>query len=250
MLLTVGRHREGMTHPERNPDMNPDTNPDMNPSAASSRRRRGTILGVSAGVLGGGLVGLAMTVPTFTSAASDDTTDTTTDITVAALQTTDDTTTDDTTTDDSTVDTTDDTARPEPGVRLREALQALVDDGTITAEQADAVAEHLAAQAPERGGHRGHRGPGMDGEVVAGLLGIEADELRDALRDGQSIADLATANGVDVQTVIDALVAEAQGHLDLAVENGRLTEDEAAEKAADLEARITARVNGERPARD
>lgn len=225
--------------------MNPDSNPDMNPSAASSRRRRGTILGVSAGVLGGGLVGLAMTVPTFTSAASDDTTDTTTDITVAALQTTDDTTT-----DDSTVDTTDDAARPEPGARLREALQALVDDGTITAEQADAVAEHLAAQAPERGGHRGHRGPGMDGEVVAGLLGIEAEELRDALRDGQSIADLATANGVDVQTVIDALVAEAQGHLDLAVENGRLTEEEAAEKAADLEARITARVNGERPVRD
>lgn len=212
------------------------------PSSGGSRRRRGTILGVSAGVLGGGLVGLAMTVPTFTDAASEDSTDTTV---VATLQ---DTGTDDTSTDTST----DETSRPEPGVRLRESLQTLVDDGTITADQADAVAEHLAAQLPERGEHRGGRGghPGMDGEVVAGLLGIDADELRSSLRDGQSIADLAEANGVDVQTVIDALVAEAQGHLDLAVENGRLTEDEAAEKLVDLTERVTARVNGERPTRD
>jgi hypothetical protein len=47
----------------------------------------------------------------------------------------------------------------------------------------------------------------------------------------------------------DALVAEATAHLDEAVENGRLTEAEAAERAADLTERITARVNGEHPAR-
>ena len=60
---------------------------------------------------------------------------------------------------------------------------------------------------------------------------------------------MAAANDVDVQTVIDALVAEATAHLDEAVENGRLTEAEAAERAADLTERITARVNGEHPAR-
>ena len=46
---------------------------------------------------------------------------------------------------------------------------------------------------------------------------------------------MAAANDVDVQTVIDALVAEATAHLDEAVENGRLTEAEAAERAADLD---------------
>ena len=65
----------------------------------------------------------------------------------------------------------------------------------------------------------------------------------------KSIADIATANGVDVQTVIDTLVTEAQEHLDLAIENGRLTAAEAATKLDDLNERITARVNGERPAR-
>lgn len=222
--------------------MNTPTNTPMNtpadpPTPERTRLRRGTILGVTAGGLVGGLVGLAMTVPSFGSAASD-----TADATAAVVQQSDDT----------SDDMSGETIRPDRGARLRESLQELVDAGTITADQADAVAEHLAAQLPERDGHhghRGHRGPGMDGEVVAGLLGIDAEELRDALRDGQSIADLADANGVDVQTVIDALVDEAQGHLDLAVEDGRLTEAEAAEKAATIEERITAHVNGERPAR-
>lgn len=218
------------------------TNSDTNhtsstPAGRTPRRRRGTIIGVSAGVIGGGLVGLAMTVPTFTNAASSNTAGDT-GATVVALQ-------------DS--DTTTDTA--ERGTRLRETLQELVDAGTITAAQADAVTDHLVAQAAERGDHRGDRHgdrgrrPGMDGEVVAELLGIDAADLRSGLRDGQSIAELAEANGVEVQTVIAALVAEASGHLDLAVENGRLTEDEAAEKLADVTERITARVNGERPAR-
>lgn len=239
------------------PTSDPTATPHPTPSG---RRRRGTVLGVGAGVLGGGLIGLAMTVPTFTNAAGQDTGDTG-DTIVAALQdtdTTDDTSdtsdTSDATGDDTASDTASDAARPDRGERLRESLQALVDDGTVTTAQADVVAEHLAAQLPERTGHRGRRGgfggrPGMDGEVVAELLGIDAAELRSSLRDGASIADLAEANGVDVQTVIDALVAEAESHLDLSVENGRLTEDEAAERLVDVTERITARVNGERPTR-
>ena len=68
------------------------------------------------------------------------------------------------------------TTAEQPGARIRELLQDLVDDGTITAAQADAVAEHLAANRPERGGPgRGHH-PGFDGEVLAGLLGIDVDD--------------------------------------------------------------------------
>ena len=225
-----------MTNSDTNPKNKTTTDP------TSRRRRRGTILGVSAGVLGGGLVGLAMSVPTFTNAASTDP-----DATVVELQDSD------TATDDTATDVTGPEA--ERGTRLRETLQELVDAGTITATQADAVTEHLVAQMPERGDHRGEhradrgRRPGMDGEVVAELLGIDLADLRSGLRAGQSIADLAEANGVDVDTVIDALVAEAAGHLDLAVENGRLTEAEAAEQLVDVTERITARVNGERPAR-
>lgn len=217
---------------------------DMTPQTATGNRaRRATALGVTAGVVGGGLVGLLMAVPSITSAANEDTGDTV----VAALQESADTPADDATTDE----------RPDPGTHLREALQPLVDDGTIEAGQADAVAEYLAQNRPERDGPRGPRGPegprghgpAFDGEVVAGLLGMDVDEFRTAIRDGQSIADLAAANDVDVQTVIDALVAEAEDHLDLAVESGRLTDDEATDMLANITDRITARVNGERPAR-
>ena len=99
------------------------------------------------------------------------------------------------------------------------------------------------------GGPGGHRGfhPRLD--AAADAIGITEDELRAALRDGSSIAEVAEANDVDVQTVIDALVADATAHIDEEVAEGDLTEDEAAERKADLEERITALVNGERPDR-
>ncbi|MCB0961820.1 MAG: hypothetical protein KDA98_00690, partial [Acidimicrobiales bacterium] len=79
-------------------------------------------------------------------------------------------------------------------------------------------------------------------------------ELRDQLGPDTTLADVAAAQGVDVQTVIDAMVADAQEHLATAVEEGRLTQEEADAKAADLVERITSLVNdgpperGERPA--
>ena len=139
-------------------------------SKTTSSVKRNTAIGLTAGLLGGGAIGLMLGVPALTSAAGpnpaavvvpDDTTtdDTTTDDTTTDDTTTDDTTTDDSTTDDTTTDdtTTDDTttddeteARLEPGVRLRESLQELVDDGTLTSEQADTVATFLVENRPER----------------------------------------------------------------------------------------------------
>jgi polyhydroxyalkanoate synthesis regulator phasin len=248
----------------------------------TSNGKRITAIGVTAGVLGGGAIGLMLGVPALTSAsgsspaavveqAATPTDDTTTDDTTTDDTTTDDTTTDDTTTDDTIVteiitdETSDDaTTRPEPGVRLREQLQELVDDGTLTSEQADAVATFLVENRPERGfpggfpgfpggpgGHgRGHFGVGLESGEIAELFGLERDELRDLLRDGLSLADIATAQGVDVQAVIDTLVNATKEHLDEAVANGRLTQEEADAKLADLTERITEMVNTARPADD
>lgn len=207
----------------------------MSTEHTPSTNRRNAVIGVGAGLLAGGAIGLMALSPTFTSAASDGS--------EAALVVQQDAATD--TTDDSEDTPTDVT----PGERVRELLQELVDDGTITAGQADTIATHLAEhRAEHRGDHGGHGhrgGPGWDGEVVAELLGIDAETLREELMAGNSIADIAESNGVDVQTVIDALVDEAEAHLDLAVESGRLTAEEAEEKLADVTERVTARVNGE-----
>ena len=99
----------------------------------------------------------------------------------------------------------------------------------------------------ERGPCRGPRGGGKHLEVAAQAIGIEVDALREALGNGQTIAEVAQANGVEVQAVVDALVADATARLDEAVANGRLTQEEADERKAELPERITARVNGERP---
>ena len=130
------------------------------------------------------------------------------------------------------------------GVDVQIVIDALVADATERLEAAidglpDRMAEVVEREGlPDRGGRGGPggfggRGPGL--EAAADAIGVSVDELRTALRDGSSLAEVAAANDVDVQTVIDALVAEATAHLDEAVENGRLTEAEAAERAADLD---------------
>lgn len=125
--------------------------------------------------------------------------------------------------------------RPDPSTIMTTRLQGLLDDGTITVAQRDAVITALQAARPasgesggrhERQGRRAeHRQASL--ETAASVIGVTADELKTALQSGQSIADVATANGVDPQAVIDALVTEA---------------------SANLTQRITDMVNGVRPA--
>jgi polyhydroxyalkanoate synthesis regulator phasin len=141
---------------------------------------------------------------------------------------------------------------------LQETLQPLIDDGTITQEQADAVIGAIQDAGPPLGrfdgpGRHGH-GPlgaiiGRSLETAAEAIGITTEELRDALADGQTLAEIAQTNGVDAQTVIDALVAEATQRLDEAVANGRLDQAEADELLAELTEHITMFVNEGMPAR-
>ena len=127
--------------------------------------------------------------------------------------------------------------------RIRGLLDDLVTDGTITSAQADAVAEHLAQSAfPARHG-RGRLLVGL--EVAADAIGIDRAALIDALQDGQTIAEVAAANGIRAGSVVDALVNEYRQKLDELVAEGSITADEAADRAAAAAERITGLVNGE-----
>jgi hypothetical protein len=79
--------------------------------------------------------------------------------------------------------------------------------------------------------------------AAAKALGITADELITDLRNGKSIADVAKAENIDVNTVIDAIVSDAQSSIDAAVKDGKLTQDEATKLKSDLKDRITDLVN-------
>lgn len=144
------------------------------------------------------------------------------------------------------------------GVDLQTVIDALVAAAT---EQLEA----LEAELPERmtelvnkegwgerdGRGRGPgRGPGFVGarlDAAADAIGITTDELRAALAGGSTIAEAAEANGVDAQSVIDALVAEATARIDAAVADGSLDAERADDLKAALVERITAHVNGAGP---
>ena len=138
-------------------------------------------------------------------------------------------------------------AAPERGERISEALQVLVDDGTLTEAQRDAVVETLKNARPDRGEFReplGQRGPRVVGEI-AEILGLEGNEIREALRNGSSIAELAEAQGIESADVVDAIVARAEERLDTAVENGRIDDTQAAEMLTRTAERAEDLVNGE-----
>ena len=126
--------------------------------------------------------------------------------------------------------------------RIREALQNLVDDGVITATQADAVADDLGQELPSHGFHL--RGVDVLG-VAAEAIGIDEATLAGQLRDGGTLAEIAADNGSNAQTVIDAITAAWNEHIDEKVADGQLTTDQAEELRADLATRVEELVNGE-----
>jgi ribosomal protein S20 len=80
-------------------------------------------------------------------------------------------------------------------------------------------------------------------DPVAKALGITTDELQTDLRNGKSIADIAKAKNVDLDTIVNELVKEAQSRFDQAVKDGKLTQDQADRFEARLKERITDFLN-------
>lgn len=192
------------------------------------RTRSLAVAGISAGLLVGGAAGLTLTLPG-TAGAQD-------------------------VGDEATTETTVDEADPEreaaAAERITEVLAPLVEDGTITAEQADAVAATLAAELPGRGGPGGHHrraGAGVALDVVAEVLGTDEEAIRDAVADGTTVGELTDEAGVERRVLIDALVLAASERLDEAVAAGRLTREQADEVIARLTERLPDLLDAEVP---
>ncbi len=149
------------------------------------------------------------------------------------------------------------------GVSVDVVIDALVADmkahlaeevasGEHTQEEADAKLAEFTTRVTEmvntaglpapKGGERGGR-HGASLDTAATAIGITAEELRTELEAGKSIADVATAKGVSVDKVVDALVAEVKAHLDEEVASGEHTQEEADAKLAEATTRITEMVN-------
>ena len=74
---------------------------------------------------------------------------------------------------------------------------------------------------------RGWGGPRAVLETVAEMLGLTPEELGAELRGGKTVAEVAEAQGVDTQSIVDAVNAEVQEWVQKAVDEGRLTQEQA-----------------------
>lgn len=98
----------------------------------------------------------------------------------------------------------------------------------------------------------GGRHPGMDGgghlAAAASYLGMSESDLRSALQDGKTLAQVAKAtSGKSVDGLIDALVADEQKEIAQLLKDGRITQAQADRMTANAKAHVTAMVNGTAP---
>ncbi len=101
---------------------------------------------------------------------------------------------------------------------------------------------------PSAGRHGGPKGPGLGVDVygeVAGLLGMQPQELMRELRAGKSLAQIAQEHNLGLDTLKTNLTALAKTHLDQAAVDGKFTAEQASAMLTKLSARIDRILNGQ-----
>lgn len=123
-----------------------------------------------------------------------------------------------------------------------------VKDAAVTEFEASLDERLTSTDAMERG--RGGRGGMMGGpggmspeSVLADLSGLDITEIRDLRADGQSLADIAAAQEVDIDEVIDTAIADAEEHLQSAVDEGRIDAGRMAEMLETMRTHLGEIVN-------
>lgn len=140
------------------------------------------------------------------------------------------------------------------GVDVQDVVDALVAQATERLDEIEAALPERMTDLVNReglgdgpgfgrGGH--HLGAGLD--AAAEVLGLSEEDLRTALKDGSTLAQVAETQGVAVDDVVAALVADAETRIDEAVADGQIDAERAAELKAELTERITQRVTEGRP---
>ncbi len=141
---------------------------------------------------------------------------------------------------------------------LQQALENRIDEavraGRLTEKQAEAMKARIeAGEFPLFAGPGlGHRGFGHRGfrdlDAAATYLGVGEEALRNRLREGETLAEVAKAEGKSVDGLVTAIVAGTTKRLDAAVAAGRMTKAQRDLIVASLKQRTTEIVNGTFPA--
>ena len=142
---------------------------------------------------------------------------------------------------------------------LENRIDAAVDAGRLTKEQADELKKRLESDdfpllfgpgwlgGRGLGGHDFGLGPGRHVGLLddaASYLGLSEVKLREALED-KTLAQIAKEQGKSASGLVQALVNAEEKRIDEAVADGRITKSMASDLKATLQERIQALVDGE-----
>ena len=128
-----------------------------------------------------------------------------------------------------------------------QTVDQMVADGTLAADQATKLKANIDSgdgfgigrflrQRHDKRADRVEKVKKGLAESAATALHLTPAQLRDQLKTGKSIADVATAQGVDLSAVKSQITSDAKTKLDKLVADGKLTqqrEDQALQKLAD-----------------
>lgn len=132
-----------------------------------------------------------------------------------------------------------------PAGRLADVLSGLVSKGTITQEQADAVDKALTdsweQQRAERDADQAERRAEIDA-LLQSTIGMDSDAVLEAIRGGKTLKEIA---GDSADELAAGVVTMTEKRLDKAVEDGRITREQAAETLLRAKERADAWVAGE-----
>ncbi len=141
-------------------------------------------------------------------------------------------------------------------------LDEAVAEGKIDEERAGEISDQLAERVDQmvnataddvrdrmssahRAMHKRAANRSENVEQLADFLGLSVDELRQGRADGQTLAEMAEAQGISEDDLVQFLVDGIQERVDEAVAEGRIDADKAAERLADMQSRIEEKVNAE-----
>ncbi|MCQ4086523.1 LysM peptidoglycan-binding domain-containing protein [Saccharibacillus sp. JS10] len=101
----------------------------------------------------------------------------------------------------------------------------------------------LPSGKPTPGEHGPIGGPHAEREQIASLLKLTEEQLNTRLEAGESLAKIATAQGVTTQSVVDLLVSTHETHLKSELEAGTITQTQYNERLAEAKERAQDEVN-------
>ena len=136
---------------------------------------------------------------------------------------------------------------------MKNRIDQAVEDGRLTQAEANRLKAEIDRQSVPLLGpglrrghghmHRGHHGL----EAAAEYLGMTQAALRTQLENGKTLAQVARDRNKSVDGLVNAIVTEKRARIQQEVQNGRLTQEQAARFLDGIRERVTDMVNGRHP---